>query len=104
MLPVKPCEQEPGDQLSYAAVFALALLDADRATPPMVAGPNGKAARKRYKVHRNNVTVSLINALVAAFTATPPITGADFFRAMERLDRGSVMSGKNVAVRGNLRG
>lgn len=84
MLPVKPCGQEPGDQLSYAAVFALALLDADRATPPMVAGPNGKAARKRYNVHRNNVTVSLINALVAAFPATQRITGADFFRAMAR--------------------
>jgi hypothetical protein len=84
MLPVDPCEQKFGGQLSYAAVLALALLDADRATPPAVAGPNGKAARKRYNVHRNNVTVSLINALVAVFPATQRITGADFFRAMAR--------------------
>ena len=49
-----------------------------------VAGPNGKSARKRYSVYRNNVTVSLINALAAVFPATMRITGVDFFRAMAR--------------------
>jgi hypothetical protein len=39
---------------------------------------------KRYNVYRNNVTVSLINALAAAFPATLRITGVDFFRAMAR--------------------
>jgi hypothetical protein len=76
------CEQ--GVQPSYAAAFARALLDPDSATPAVVAGPNGRAARKRYNVYRNNVTVSLIDALAAAFPAVMRITGVDFFRAMAR--------------------
>jgi hypothetical protein len=71
-------------EVSYAAAFAGALLDPDVATPTVVAGPKSKAAVKRYNVYRNNVTVSLINALAAAFPATLRITGADFFRAMAR--------------------
>jgi Putative DNA-binding domain len=51
----------------------------------VVVGPKSKAAVKRYNVYRNNVTVSLINALAAAFPATLRITGVDFFRAMARL-------------------
>ena len=71
-------------ELSYAPAFARALLDPDVATPAVVAGPKSKAAVKRYNVYRNNVTVSLINALAAAFPATLRITGVDFFRAMAR--------------------
>ena len=52
--------------------------------PACVSGPNGKIASKRYNVYRNNVTVSLINTLVAAFPATMHITGVEFFRAMAR--------------------
>ena len=72
------------NRLGYAASFTPALLDPERAPPAIVSGPNGKAAGKRYNVYRNNVTVSLINALAAAFPATQRITGADFFRAMAR--------------------
>lgn len=73
-----------GDRLGYAAGFAAALLDPERAPPASVSGPNGKTAGKRYNVYRNNVTVSLINALAATFPATMRITGVDFFRAMAR--------------------
>ena len=73
-----------GDRLGYAAGFASALLDPERAPPAFVSGPNGKAAGKRYNVYRNNVTVSLINSLAATFPATLRITGVDFFRAMAR--------------------
>lgn len=73
-----------GDWLGYAAGFAPALLDPGRAPPDFVSGPNGKTAGKRYNIYRNNVTVSLINALAAAFPATMRITGVDFFRAMAR--------------------
>ena len=83
MLPFEHGEQEFNVR-SHAAVFARALLDPDRATPPSVAGPNGKAAVKRYNVYRNNVTVSLIDALAAVFPATQRITGEDFFRTMAR--------------------
>lgn len=72
------------EQTGYAARFASALLDPERAPPAFVAGPHGKAASKRYAVYRNNVTVSLIDALASIFPATMRITGADFFRAMAR--------------------
>ncbi len=71
-------------RLGYAADFTPALLDPGRSPPAIVSGPNGKASGKRYDVYRNNVTVSLINALAAAFPATLRITGGDFFRAMAR--------------------
>ena len=47
-------------------------------------GPRGKAAIKRYNVYRNNVTVSLINALADTYPAVQRITGVEFFRAMAR--------------------
>src|SRR5467141_3887581 len=83
-MPPVECREGFGGEPSYAAVFARALLDPDLATPAVVAGPKSKAADKRYNVYRNNVTVSLINALAVAFPATQRITGVDFFRAMAR--------------------
>lgn len=70
---------------SYAGEFVSALLDPARPAPAVVSGPGSKAAAKRYGVYRNNVTVSLINALAAVYPATQRITGADFFRMMARL-------------------
>lgn len=84
MPPAERREEDFGDRPGYARAFAPALLDPDRETPSSVSGPNGKAARKRYNVYRNNVTVSLINSLTATFPATLRITGPDFFRAMAR--------------------
>ncbi|SFP99683.1 Putative DNA-binding domain-containing protein [Bradyrhizobium sp. Ghvi] len=69
---------------SFSAAFAPALLDPARTTPGIVTGPHGKAAGKRYDVYRNNVTVSLIDALAAIYPAVQRITGPDFFRAMAR--------------------
>lgn len=68
----------------YARDFVGGLLDPSRPKPDAVAGPRGKAADKRYNVYRNNVTLSLINALAATFPATARITGDEFFRAMAR--------------------
>ena len=84
MQPVDRQIHSLGDRLGYASGFAPALLDPERAPPAFVSGPNGKTAGKRYNVYRNNVTVSLINALAAVFPATMRITGVDFFRAMAR--------------------
>jgi hypothetical protein len=77
-----PTEEE--QQPSFAAVFARGLTDPARATPVDVVGPRGKTAIKRYNVYRNNVTVSLINALAATYPAVQRITGVEFFRAMAR--------------------
>jgi hypothetical protein len=79
---MQPLETVP--QRSYAAAFASALINPDRETPRIVLGPNGKAAIKRYNVYRNNVTVSLIDALAATYPAVQRITDVEFFRAMAR--------------------
>lgn len=60
------------------AAFAAPLLAPDLPVPMDV--PDAR----RYAVHRNNVTVSLIDALAANFPAVARITGPDFFRAMAR--------------------
>ena len=70
--------------VSYATHFAGALLDPGLPPPACVGGPRLKGVANRYNVYRNNVTVSLINALAAVFPATQRVTGDDFFRAMAR--------------------
>ena len=84
MLPADISSRDPGEKPSYGAAFSGALIDPERATPNCVAGPNGKTATKRYNVYRNNVTVSLIEALAAIFPAVRRITGEEFFGAMAR--------------------
>jgi len=71
-------------ELASYATFASALLDPADTTPAVVTGPAGKGGVKRYNVYRNNVTVSLINALAAVYPAVQRITGVEFFRAMAR--------------------
>jgi Putative DNA-binding domain len=53
-------------------------------TPEGVVAASGKGVIKRYNVYRNNVTVSLIDALAAIYPAIQRITGVEFFRAMAR--------------------
>jgi Putative DNA-binding domain len=72
-------------EVSYASLFSGALMRPDCETPSVVTGPAGKGAIKRYNVYRNNVTVSLIEALATIFPAVRRITGQEFFRAMARL-------------------
>jgi hypothetical protein len=83
----------------YAAAFARGLTNPDAQAPEDVTGPAGNEARrdatgatgakkgvvKRYNVYRNNVTVSLIDALAAIYPAVQRLTGSDFFRAMARV-------------------
>jgi hypothetical protein len=73
-----------GDELSFATAFAAALLDPRSRTPAVVMGPKEKAAIRPYNVYRNNVTVSLIDALAAVFPGTQRLAGVEFFRAMAR--------------------
>src|SRR5262245_42138387 len=64
--------------------FAAALLDPDRPVPAALTAHNGVHPRKRFAVYRNNVVVSLINALRTRFPATEAILGAEFFFATAR--------------------
>jgi hypothetical protein len=73
------------EESAFPGAFAAALLDPARATPDDIMVPRGKAAVRRYDVYRNNVTVSLTEALAAIYPAVQRITGVEFFRAMARL-------------------
>jgi hypothetical protein len=68
----------------YAATFAPGLTNPELAAPEGVVAAHGKGVVKRYNVYRNNVTVSLIDALAAIYPAVQRITGVEFFRAMAR--------------------
>jgi hypothetical protein len=79
----RPCVEGRSSQ-SYADILSPGLIDPEYPAPAGVIGPNGKRAALRYNVYRNNVTVSLTDALAAIFPATQRITGVEFFRAMAR--------------------
>ena len=64
------------------ADFAQALLNPDIPVPQGVVDPKGAPAPKRFAVYRNNVTVSLIEAMATAFPVIQKIVGAEFFAAM----------------------
>ncbi len=62
--------------------FTEGLLDAGRPAPEGLINPDGVPATKRYDVYRNNVAVSLSDALEAAFPVLRKLVGDDFFRAL----------------------
>jgi hypothetical protein len=68
----------------YAAAFGPGLTNPEIEPPNDVVSAPGKGVIKRYNVYRNNVMVSLIDALAAIYPAVQRITGVEFFRAMAR--------------------
>lgn len=62
--------------------FKAAMLDPAAAVPTGIVNPDGAAASKRFDVYRNNVAVSLSDALAAAFPVVRKLVGDEFFRAM----------------------
>jgi hypothetical protein len=60
------------------------LLDSSRPLPSGLVGPDGQPSLKRFSVYRNNVVVSLIEALQAGYPAVSRIVGEEFFRVMAR--------------------
>ena len=65
--------------------FGEALLDPARPVPHGVVGPDGKPSARRFAIYRNNVVVSLIDALAAAYPVVQRLVGEEFFRAMARV-------------------
>jgi len=64
------------------AQFRAGLLDPSLPAPKGLANPDGAPASKRFDVYRNNVAVSLTEALIAAFPVIHKLVGDRFFRAM----------------------
>lgn len=64
--------------------FSAALIDADLPVPDGIVGPDGKPAPKRFNVYRNNVIVSLTEALAQTYPAIERLLGEDYFKALAR--------------------
>lgn len=64
------------------AAFAAALFDPTAPCPPGLVTWNGSDAAQRFGVYRNNVTVSLIEALADTFPVVQQLVGEAFFHAM----------------------
>lgn len=71
--------------MSGQAGFAGCLLAPQPACPPGLTTWNGSDPGRRFAVYRNNVMVSLIDALADSFPVTLAMVGADFFRGMAAL-------------------
>ncbi|WP_321344778.1 DNA-binding domain-containing protein [Breoghania sp.] len=70
---------------SGEAAFAEALFSArekDIAAPPGLSAPAGGGVGRRFAVYRNNVAVSLAEALMATYPALVRLLGEDYFRAL----------------------
>ncbi len=64
--------------------FVAALRDAEAAVPSDLTGRAGEVPVKRFAVYRNNVHVSLVEALRATYPVTERLVGETFFHAMAR--------------------
>lgn len=64
--------------------FATALLDPAKQTPAGVVAPGGRPSEKRFAVYRNNVMVSLLEALAATYASVQALVGETFFREISR--------------------
>lgn len=71
--------------MSTQQQFSAALLDPERGTPAGLTTWNNSDPAKRFAVYRNNVIVSLVDALADTYPVTQELVGEDFFRAMARL-------------------
>lgn len=79
--------------------FVDALMAPDAPVPPGVTDPMGRVSVKRFNVYRNNVAVSLTDALVTGFPVIHKLVGDAFFKAMAGIflranpPRSAVLSG-----------
>ncbi|MEP2784507.1 MAG: DNA-binding domain-containing protein [Pseudoruegeria sp.] len=62
--------------------FTTAILDPELAVPTGLVDPDGRPAGKRFSVYRNNVVVSLTEALGTAFPVIKKLVGDTFFDAL----------------------
>jgi len=71
--------------MSAQALFAQALLQPAQPCPDGLRVWNGSDPALRFAVYRNNVLVSLVDALATTFPVVQALVGEEFFRAMAAL-------------------
>jgi hypothetical protein len=70
---------------SFETLFARVLLDTGQPIPSGITAHNAAIPIRRFAVYRNNVAVSLVNALKSRFPVVEKIVGEEFFAAMARI-------------------
>jgi len=68
--------------MSKQGIFSAALRDGRLPTPEGLVQPNGQAASQRFDVYRNNVSSSLIDAIVSGFPVLSRLLGEEYLRAL----------------------
>lgn len=71
--------------MSAQHTWAQSLLDPSQSPPAGLTTWNHSDPSKRLAVYRNNVVVSLVDALAHTFPVTQELVGEDFFRAMAQV-------------------
>ncbi|MEO8121927.1 MAG: DNA-binding domain-containing protein, partial [Rhodoferax sp.] len=71
--------------MNSQTAFANALLNAELPCPSGLKTWNGSDPGTRFAVYRNNVMVSLIDALADTYPVVQELVGEEFFRAMARV-------------------
>ncbi len=71
--------------MSAQVEFASALRDPAAPCPARLTTWNGSDPAQRFAVYRNNVAVSLVDALADTFPVVQALVGVEFFRAMARI-------------------
>lgn len=71
--------------MTTQTAFAQALLHAELPCPTGLTTWNGSDPALRFAVYRNNVMVSLIDALADTYPVVQTLVGEEFFRAMARV-------------------
>ncbi len=77
------CAMATSDKVDETT-FCEALFDPESSTPVGLVGPDGETAPKRFSVYRNNVVVSLCDALGDTFPAVKNLLGDEYFGALAR--------------------
>lgn len=73
----------PQNSFDHQKLFADALFQPD-GLPADIVDPQGNPAPKRFAVYKNNVIVSYLEALAAAYPACKALVGEAFFNALGR--------------------
>ena len=80
------------------AAFAAALRDPAGDVPGALSPTGGQPSRRRFNVYRNNVAVSLREALETAFPVVREIVGEEFFAAMAQAHVGQALPASPLLI------